>query len=393
MSPALALLILVLLQAPASGLRVAGRVIDGETGKPVVDAVVTLTSANADGFSKTFTVGADGLFQFVNIPRGSYQLRTQHPKPVVPYRSESLDIDLKNDLEGLGMILSPAVSKVPVKGRVVMSGGATLPRTVSSILFSGDAVSMASDGSFETRLRPGQAYDIGFPNTAAGAYVASVSGAGSWRDLTGTWTFREGANAPIEIVIGIGRETIAGRVTDVSAKPVAQAMVTLVGPAPLAKPREITLTASGTFTLTGMRPGDYELRAQIGNGDTMLAAFRKFSVGPQARTNLEVVLKPATNVSGSVVVIAPHTLNDLMKFNPSIQIIDVMGIRPARLDSKGAFQFKSFEGDYTILVTDLPLELRVDSISKDAAGVEIRIGGVHSDRPDDVRPGQPTRTR
>src|SRR5678815_1150388 len=127
MNLALVSLILALLQAPASGLRIAGRVIDGETGKPVVDAVVTLNSANADGFSKTFTVGPDGLFEFVNIPRGSYQLRTQHPKPVVPYRSESLDIDLKNDLQGLGMILSPAVSKVPIRGKVVMSGGGPLP--------------------------------------------------------------------------------------------------------------------------------------------------------------------------------------------------------------------------------------------------------------------------
>src|SRR5687767_6288555 len=111
-------LMAALVQAPtsAAGVRISGRVIDGETGKPLAEATVTLSTAQE--VKRTVPVTANGTFQFVNIPRGAYRLVANHTKPVVPYRSESLDIDVADrNIEDVGMILSPAIPKVSVTAR------------------------------------------------------------------------------------------------------------------------------------------------------------------------------------------------------------------------------------------------------------------------------------
>jgi hypothetical protein len=388
----LSLLIVALLQVPAtgSGFRIAGRVLDGETGKPIPDASVVLSSANADGFTRTVTVGADGLFQFVNIPRGSYQLRTQHPKPVVPYRSDSLDIDLKNDLEGLGMILSPAVPKSPIQGKVTMTGSAPLPRA-SSILFSGEAVSIRPDGTFETRLRAGQPYVIEFRPEAEGLYLASVSG-GEWNEFRGIWKFREGSVPTLEIVVGVGRGRVVGRVLGMSGNPSTSAIVTITGPAPLTQSRTVTITSAGTFTVTGIRAGTYVLRAISGSGETAQAALREFSVTAQGLTDLDVRTKPATLIRGQVILSPPHTIADLLRFDPSVLVDDAMGTRFISIDSKGMFQFKSFESDFRVAIPNLPIEFHVISTSKGPGTVEILLGATHNDRPDRLLDGkQPLR--
>src|SRR5688500_19984273 len=100
------LLIAALLQTPipSAGVRVSGRVVDGETGKPLPDVVVTLSNPSAGASKRTVTTGPNGTFQFSGVQRGAYRLETAHPKPVVAYRSESLDIDITNrDLDNLGL--------------------------------------------------------------------------------------------------------------------------------------------------------------------------------------------------------------------------------------------------------------------------------------------------
>jgi len=371
------LMIAALLQALAGGFRISGRVLDGETGKPIANAVVVLSRTD-DAFKQTVTVGTDGLFQFVNVPRGPYQLHTQHPNPVVPYRGQSLDIDLTRDLENMGMILSPAVSRVAIAGKVVVIGGEPLPRAISSILFSNEAVAVQPDGSFQTRLRPAQHYEVVIPNAPEGFYVESVSG-GTWNRSSSIWIFRDAPRSPIEVVLGVGRLRMSGRVVDASGNPAPQASVTVTGPAPENDTRTVALNTAGTFSIGGLRSGDYELRARMGTGDAVRAAFLRVPITTANRANLELAVKAPSPVTGQIVVTPSGTVSELVRFNLSVEVEDAMGTRTVRVDSKGAFQFRSFEPDYVVTVKDLPIGLRVDSVSKDSGSVEIRLKTIQGD--------------
>ena len=258
----LAFLMTTLLQAPVSGFRISGRVLDGETGKPIVNAVVTLTGAEKnlsfpprlaeEGFKRTVTIGADGLFQFTNVPRGSYRLHTEHPNPIVPYRGDSLEFELTADLNNMGLVLSPAVSRVPVTGRVVLAGGGPLPGAIAAILFSNEAVTVQRNGSFQARLRPAQHYAVAIQNNPEGFYVESVSG-GTWNKLTSTWVFRDNLSSPIEIELGVARLRISGRVIDPDGKSAPQATAMLLGPVPADTFSPVTLSSTGTFSVGSLR--------------------------------------------------------------------------------------------------------------------------------------------
>jgi len=377
-----------LLQAQVSGFRISGRVLDGETGKPIVNAVVTLTgrddkSSNfpprpEEGFKRTVTIGADGLFQFTNVPRGPYRLHTEHPNPVVPYRGDSLEFDLTADLSNLGLVLSPAVSRVPITGKVVVVGGQPLPSTLSAISFSNDPVTVQRDGSFQTRLRPAQHYEVTIQNAPEGFYVESVSG-GTWNALTGSWVFRDNPHPPIEVVLGVGRLQMSGRVLDVNGSALPQATVTLLGPLPAREVHFVTLNAAGTFSIGNLRSGDYELRAKTGTGEDMRAVFLPVTMTTASRASLDLVVRPSSQVAGQVVVAPPRTVAELVRFDLAVEINDAMGTQTVRVDSKGTFQFRSFEPDYALFLKNLPVGLRAGSISKTAGAVVIRLETILGD--------------
>jgi hypothetical protein len=311
-------------------------------------------------------------------------LHTQHPNPVVPYRGQSLDIDLTRDLENMGMILSPAVSRVAIAGKVVVIGGEPLPRAISSILFSNEAVAVQPDGSFQTRLRPAQHYEVAIPNAPEGFYVESVSG-GTWNRSSSIWIFRDAPRSPIEVVLGVGRLRMSGRVVDASGNPAPQASVTLTGPAPENDARTVALNTAGAFSIGGLRSGDYELRARTGTGDATRAAFLRVPITTANRANLELVVKAPSPVTGQIIVAPPRTVSELVRFNLSVEIEDAMGTRTVRVDSKGAFQFRSFEPDYVVTVKDLPIGLRMESVSKDSGSVDVRLKTIQGDAFPDLR--------
>jgi hypothetical protein len=398
-----AFFIAALLQIPAqtTGFRISGRVLDGETGKPIVDAVVTLSDGAENGVKRTATIGTNGLFEFANVPRGSYTLQTRHPNPVVPYRSESLEINLTKNLDNVGLVLSPAVSRVPITGRVVVAGGEPLPAAISSILFSNEAVTIQRDGSFQTRLRATQRYEIALQKPPEGFYVDSVSG-GTWNRSSNTWFFRDTPNAPVEVVLGFSRLRISGRVVDSIGNPLPQAVVTLSGPLLDGNGRVIlssadsvsvgatpppssmnfinpvVLNSAAAFSIGAVRPGNYELRARTGTGDNLTAGFLPIVVTAN-QANLEIVVKPSSPVAGQIVVLPPRTVSELVRFNVAVEINDALGSRTVRVDSRGAFQFRSFEPDYSVTVRNLPVGLRYESHRKSPGSVEIRLETVQGD--------------
>jgi hypothetical protein len=387
MNAPLAMLVLIsaLLQAPTTGVRVSGRVVDGETGKPLADAVVTLLPRGGNDprppqAVRSIPVKTDGTFEFTNVPRGAYKLQAEHSKPITPYRSESLDLDITTrNLEDLGMILSPALSKVPVTGKVVLPRGASLV-ALGALTLAADRIPLQSDGSFEVRMRPMEKYPLVLP---AGYYVESIS-AGQWDSSSGLWMLRDKPASAVQINVGLGQRQLSGRILTSARTPALQATVTLLGPAPTRTSQPVNLGAGGTFTALGVRPGDYELRAQTGSGEALQTAVLPVTMGTQNREGVEVVLKGLTSIKGQVVV-SGRTLEELMRFKPVVVVTDTTGNRQVAIDSKGNFEFKSFEGAFTVQVRDLPIEFRVQSVSLEPGSVTVRIGAYSGDNPEFFR--------
>jgi hypothetical protein len=384
-------LISALLQAPASttGVRISGRVIDGETGRPLSDATVTISPRNEEpmrlvfpgsavtsstppgnAFKQTVTVTATGTFQLVNVPRGAYRLVANHSKPVIPYRSESLDIDIADrNIDDVGMILSPAIPKVPVTARFVPP--------IPSFRLSGEQIVVQRDGTFEVRLRPMEKYDFDLP---AGYYIESIS-AGEWTPVPGRWMLRDKPASTVQITLSTGRLKFSGRMLLANRTPAPNGTLILTGPAPSTAQRTVTLGAGGLFSVEGLRSGAYQVRAQTGSGFTLQANWFALTLGEQNREGMEILLKEMTSIKGQVIV-SGRTLEDLMRFKPSIGVGDAQS--PSRVipvDSRGTFEFRSFDGSFEVTVLNLPYELRVQSITMGPSSVTIQVGTIQRDPP------------
>jgi hypothetical protein len=377
------LLIPMLMQAPAPApaVRVSGRVVNGETGKPFVGAIVTLSNSSGNTSKRSVTVGADGSFEFLSVPRGQYLLRAEDPQPDIPSRIEAMEIEVLNrDLNALGLVISPALPKVEITGRVVIANGGSLPVAISAVKFSGESAPVRPDASFQLRLRPAQKYVVTLDVPVEGYHVESVS-TGEWDAATGTWSFRDKPGATVQVTLSVGRRRIRGRVLSAAKTPAPQATATLTGPAPSIAIRDVVLGNDATFSLGGIRSGEYELRAKHNAGDNTQAGLLRFSVDAQDRSDLELVLKSLTPIKGQVVVPVSRTMEELMRFKPYVELSDAMGKRRVTIDARGAFQFRSFDGDFIVEVKNLPVEFRVDSISTGPSSVDVLLEILQGDVP------------
>jgi hypothetical protein len=377
------LLIPALMQAPAAApaMRVSGRVVNGETGRPFAGAIVTLSNSSGNTSKRSVTVGADGSFEFLNVLRGHYLLRAEDPQPNIPSRTETMEIEvLSRDLNALGLIISPAVPKVEIAGRVVIANGGSLPSAISAVQFSGESAPVRADASFQLRLRPAQKYVVTLDRPVEGYYVESVS-MGEWDAATGTWIFRDKPGETVQVTLSVGRRRIRGRILSAGKTPAPQSTATLMGPAPATAIRDVVLGSDATFSFGGMRSGEYELRAKHEAGDNTQAGLLRFSVEAQDRYDLELVLQSLTLIKGQVVVPGSRTMEELMLFKPYVELSDAMGKRRVTIDANGAFQFRSFDGDFVVEVKNLPVEFRVDSISTGPSSVDVLLEILQGDVP------------
>jgi hypothetical protein len=140
----------------------------------------------------------------------------------------------------------------------------------------------------------------------------------------------------------------------------------------------VVLNSAAAFSIGAVRPGNYELRARTGTGDNLTAGFLPIVVTAN-QANLEIVVKPSSPVAGQIVVLPPRTVSELVRFNVAVEINDALGSRTVRVDSRGAFQFRSFEPDYSVTVRNLPVGLRYESHRKSPGSVEIRLETVQGD--------------
>jgi len=359
---------------------VTGRVIDGTTGGSINGAVIVFWDRSASRLSGRRTPVSNGTFVITNVTPGQYTIAAEVPNAGYSYRTETVDVEVRNsDLTGLGLIVTPLGPRASaITGKLVMETGAPLPATLTRIMAAGESSAIQRDGSFQLRLRSEEKYPIKLESLPEGIYVKAVS-AGFWNAETETLLFSSAPPATLQITLAVGDRTIQGRVLDSSgAVPRSEVVISVSRPPATHSIRSVSVGADGVFEINQLRAGNYELRAKMGSGPATQVARMLLTLGAQGLTGIQVVLKCTTLQKGRIVIEGAARLEELLRFEPTIEISDVLGVHrvPIRLD--GTFEFQSFEGDYSVAIRDVPLGYE-KFIAVTGSTVEIKLRVVQGD--------------
>jgi Carboxypeptidase regulatory-like domain len=347
---------LVALVALAAAHSVSGRVVDGSTGKPMSGAVVVLwerSGVRSEGTRST--VGPDGAFEFANVAPGSYLVAPTMPGMTVPYRTETIDVEIRNEsVTGLGLVITPLGPRpVSVTGRVVMEGGGALPASVVRVQAARESSAVQRDGSFQLPFRAQERYALRFEKLPEGTYVKNVS-AGTWDPVSETLVFSATPSSTLQITLEVGTRTIRGRVLDPSGAAAGpQTSLTLSRRSGEVLLGDLALNRDGTFEIARLRSGGYELKARLGSGTATQFARLAVVIGDRDLSGLEVV--PLTRQAGRVVIEGVGRLEDLERFQPVMEITDVLGVHRIPIAADGTFEFQSFPGEYSAEIRNLPV--------------------------------------
>ena len=250
------------------GAPVAGRVVD-EAGAPVAGARVTFGGASdwsvqIDERRDGQVTGADGAFRFDALAAGSVRFEARHPD-FAPGASSIVTLDGTTPIDDVEIVLPGGAT---VSGRVVDTQGAPVASARVRVGIAGAGMVTAAPrqvfsddaGAFTVR---------GLPKRALEAAAVAETGASSTVpvDTTG------GDVADVELVIDV-TGAIAGVVVDPAGEPVEGVQVSAAPDFRSAGsdrndlsqwrlrgfPEALT-DAGGRFTLTGLAPGEYRVRA------------------------------------------------------------------------------------------------------------------------------------
>lgn len=349
---------LVALVALVAAHSVSGRVVDGSTGKPMSGAVVVLWERSGVRSEGTrLTVGPDGAFEFPNVAPGSYLVAPTMPGMTVPYRTETIDVEIRNEsVTGLGLVITPMGPRsVTVAGRIVVEGGVALPASVVRVQAAGESSAVQRDGTFQLPFRAQERYALRFEKLPEGTYVKTVS-AGTWDPVSETLVFATTPPSTLQITLEVGTRTIRGRVLDLSGAVAGpQTSLTLSLRSAEVPLRDLTLNRDGTFEIARLRSGEYELKGRLGSGAATQFARFAVEIGDQDLSGLEVVLRPLTRQTGRVVIEGAGRLEDLVPFQPVMEITDILGVHRIPIAADGTFEFQSFLGGYSAEIRNLPM--------------------------------------
>lgn len=287
-------------------VKLSGRVVDGETGRPPQMAQVSASSREVTSASSPLDalIGGDptanrynpttGEFVVQNVATGSYWLQVMAQSANTPNPAAGGQIDAAaaiaalssintarvpievgtTDIENLSLTVTSGVS---VPGRIRLEGAqaggtnplervrvtlqASGPLSILSLL-GGGGVAPAADGTFS------------IPRISTGDYKLAVNGLGpnlyikearlGQADAMQSLSIVTPVNGTLDITLGSNPGRIIGSVTDATLKPVSGVLVVLI-PDQLRNRQDLykklTTDQEGRFNVIGVTPGDYRLFA------------------------------------------------------------------------------------------------------------------------------------
>jgi Carboxypeptidase regulatory-like domain len=291
------LLIALILQAAAGaapqGASISGKLTDKASGQPLPRMVVTLFDKDHSAIAESVT-SDEGRFLFDGVPAGKYAVLAAHDEhrstylrqwfgdsepaerfggpaslPIVVAPGESradVDLALMRALAIEGQVLDPfdqPMDTVNVDATILSAAG---DRSVPAGAFTDDRGRYRIFG-----LRPGRYRVCALPESSissrasargpGGASLARTcypSGAGT--DVVASTSDVSGIDIHVQRV---GSRSVAGMVTDSRGAAADGAAVTAFPDDPFLMSASAT-TSNGAFTLTGLLPGRYTLRAAAG---------------------------------------------------------------------------------------------------------------------------------
>jgi protocatechuate 3,4-dioxygenase beta subunit len=268
---------------------IRGRVHRNDRGVPNVYVNVMTSRGRRPHATAT---DEDGRFEIDGLAPGPYRITLHQSETMV---DRTMDVEAPADLD----IALPATGTLTARVLDAATG-----RPVREFVYSVEPLSP------EPRTRGGQGLHRG-EQSENGTFTVSVP-VGTYRVSAGAQGYmpsdvlevRVTEEEPARIDIPLGRGvTVTGRVTDEAGVPLAEADVMVMGDdmragrrtVPRVGPGHAKSAADGTFTITGIEPGEAQLNVRL----TGYVPFRK-TLQAEGTINVDVQLGRGLSISGLV---------------------------------------------------------------------------------------------
>jgi hypothetical protein len=305
--------------------RIAGTVTGADTGRPIRDAEVEITS-HGSGHSKTATTDADGRYEFVDLPAGEYGIRGSAARYLAREYASRISLDARGRFDRADLAL-PRLGAIG--GRILDAFGDPVPGIgvfvfrrdmlegllrISAVPSPVPALPTDDLGRFRIYGLPPGEYYLG---ALSGALDASPAFNGR-NDTSGfVPTFYPGTSSVSDaraIRLGVAQELdialtlIPGRMSEVSGtvytstgQPLGRALVSIRPSVRSGVFVELggrtQADQDGRFTLSGVPAGSYVLQAQSSGPaekGTKEFAWQPLTLDGNDRTDLVVTTKPSS---------------------------------------------------------------------------------------------------
>jgi len=302
-------------ELPAGG-RVAGRVIEKATQQPVKTFAAGVAAKMRQPLMQSFTA-EDGAFAIDNVPAGAQTLVVTAPG-FTPARVANINVESGKGADNVEVALE---SGVRVSGRVTGPNDAPVAGASVRVEPKPGAISDAA-----TLTGPDGAYVL--ENVETGEATLAFSRRGLL-PLRKNVTLSE-PSAEVDAKLG-GGASIGGVVVDSAGAAVADAEVRVLSAADPEMSRVASTDGGGAFTLEGVAPGHYEVRAsKRGFADAV-----QRDVDVTASSTLRLILGGGAAIAGRVSGLSASELRTAV-----IQAASSEATATAAVDAGGSYRIE-----------------------------------------------------
>ncbi len=304
----------IALGTPAKTFKIAGRVVNAETGQSVPGitlAVGTMTKGGRASFGNGTQTNERGEFEFGNLMPGHYFIFLSPRESASEFYGDSTTFEIKEaDVSGVEVKLHRGLT---VSGQVVVEGlgnRATLARLLSQVVLAvgndnrknsmplpPSTIKPAPDGSFSAGgLRPGrvQIY-TGWP-AVKGLTLLRVERDGVDQGREGVQVAEGAPVAGVRVIFTYGNASIRGQLRIVNGTLTPQSGLSIYVTRPGSESvhfngRRADVDARGRFAIEGLPAGDYELIVQAyAPGKQVQQTKERVTLAEDGETTLAPVL-------------------------------------------------------------------------------------------------------